>query len=113
MVDVAVLCKRAEEVAVKCADVVLDYSEKSLKDVDKIVSDTKGLYDKMIIDEPTVWNMAVIFGLYTGEVSLRNKYEFKDYVWIDNSDRIPVLASKDGEIKFDPITEIYKRIRDL
>ena len=80
MVDVTMLCARAQEVALKCAQVQLDYSLKSLDDVSKIISDTKGLYDKMIIDEPAVWNMSVLFGLYTGEVMIRNNDEYKDYL---------------------------------
>ena len=50
---------------------------------------------------------------YTGEVMIRNNDEYKDYKWIDNPDDIPVLATENGEIKFDPITDIYKRIRKL
>ncbi len=112
-INIEELTQRAVEMGKKAANVDLDFSKESLKNVDVIIEQTKGLYDKHVVDEDVVWNVSVFMGLYCGEVFLKDALQEKDFSWEKNSDNIPVLKNKDGLSVIDPISKIYKSIRQL
>ena len=91
-------------------DKVLDYSQTGIADVEEILD----YYSKAIpSDQPTeqeIWNMAIIFGSYLGEVLLKNGLRQKGYRWsqTDGCD-IPLLREPNGWM-LTPIDRVYKRL---
>lgn len=91
-------------------DVELDFSQESIKKVDDIL----GYYNEHIEEysgeegEIILWNLAVHFGIYIGEILLRLQLKDNGYDWcvVDN---LPVLQ-KDEKNSMSPITKAHKRI---
>jgi len=88
----------------------LDYSAESFERVDDIL---EGYYEHLseYQDEngaKTLWNIAVLFGIYLGETLLRFRLEAQGYHWrIDEG--LPILE-KDAGNQMSPITKAHKRI---
>ena len=112
-INIEELTQRAVEMGKKAANVDLDFTKESLDNVDLIVIQTKGLFEKHVIDEEAVWNVSVFMGLYCGEVFLKDSLQEKGFGWEKNSDNIPVLKTADGLSVIDPISKIYKIICQL
>lgn len=94
----------------KASNINLDYSEKSIEDVDYIL----GYYYEHLAEydgtegADTLWNIAVHFGIYLGETMLRLKLKEKGYEW-QIADGMPVLKAA-GDNQMSPITKAHKRI---
>ncbi len=91
------------------AGISLDFTKGTIKNVDVILED----YNRRLSDYETqegkdiLWNIAVYYGIYTGETLLRSGLREKGYDWrIDNG--LPVLAS--GNNMCSPITKAHKMI---
>ena len=84
----------------------LDYSENSVKDLDEILD----WYSKDIAkSKPTdnqIWSMAKIFGIYLGQVIIKNCKN--GYTWYDTDNNIPII--KKEELVIAPIDKVYKRL---
>lgn len=96
----------------KANNINLDFSKKSIEDVDFIL----GNYYEHLSEYDgteganTLWNIAVHFGIYLGETMLRLKLKEKGYEW-QISDGIPVLKAA-GDNQMSPVTKAHKRILD-
>lgn len=93
----------------KNSNIILDYSEKSIEEVDAIL----GCYHERLSEYDgedganTLWNIAVHFGIYLGETMLRLQLKEKGFAWyIDNG--MPILKKDENEIS--PVTKAHKRI---
>lgn len=93
----------------KNSNIILDYSEKSIEEVDAIL----GCYYERLSEYDgedganTLWNIAVHFGIYLGETMLRLQLKEKGFDWyIDNG--MPILKKDENEIS--PVTKAHKRI---
>lgn len=89
----------------------LDYTRESVKNVDAFLEAFYNNLDKYDSDEgaKTLWNAAVLFGVYTGELLLRCGLAQKGYVWLED-DGLPILGIPDSQTTVSPITKAHKRI---
>lgn len=103
----------------------LDYSEKSLKDIEGILDyyykDLKGSFIKNFFrkikkQEPTdsqIWSMAAIWGVYVGEVMCKNNQHRCKWVYEDEFGSGPVLHIKvDNNSRAFPLDKVYKRLKN-
>lgn len=103
------IADRAVEHAKK-RNIDLDFSEKSIEEVDAIL----GCYYEHLAEydgkegRDTLWNIAVHFGIYLGETMLRLRLKDKGYDWyIDEG--MPILRTEEN-YQISPITKAHKRI---
>lgn len=95
--------------AAKDSNIVLDFSEESIEEVDAIL----GAYHEQLSayegekGANTLWNIAVHFGIYLGETMLRLQLKEKGFAWYID-DGIPILKKDANEIS--PVTKAHKRI---
>ncbi len=91
------------------AGIALDFTKGTIKNVDVILEDYNRRLSEYKTKEgkDTLWNIAVYYGIYTGETLLRCGLREKGYDWkIDNE--LPVLAN--GNNMCSPITKAHKMI---
>lgn len=91
-------------------DKKLDYSEKSIIDLEEILD----WYSKDIpVSKPTenqIWSMSMVFGSYLGETLLRNGLSKKGFIWgTEPSSDIPLLIKEDVSY-LTPNDKVYKRL---
>ncbi len=91
--------------------IALDYTRKSAADVDTFLEAFHDNLDKYHGDEgaKTLWNAAVLFGTYIGEMMLRSGLAEKGFVWVVD-DGLPVLSIPGSQTSASPITKAHKRI---
>lgn len=91
-------------------NVQLDFSAESFQKVDDIL----GTYYEHLAEyegedgAKALWNIAVLYGIYMGEVLLRLQLEEQGYYWCVE-DGLPVIK-KDAGNQMSPITKAHKRI---
>lgn len=108
------IAKSIAEDAVRYAmqsGIELDYTRESAESVDTILGayhESLGKYDG---DEGAkiLWNVAVMFGTYIGEMMLRSGLAEKKFVWVKD-DGLPILSSPGNQTAVSPITKAHKRI---
>lgn len=108
-----IACRIAEE-AVSLAGqsgVMLDYTAESAKGVDEILENYHENIEQYSGEdgEKTLWNLAVLFGAYIGEVLLRQGLSEKGFAWVED-EGFPILSTQDGRMTASPITKVQKRI---
>ena len=103
------IADRAAAHALK-SGIVLDYSEKSIAEVESIL----GEYYNHLAEydgregADTLWNIAVHYGIYLGETMLRLQLGEKGFAWyMDNG--MPVLKNRTSA-QISPITKAHKRM---
>lgn len=91
--------------------IALDYTKESAKNVDTFLQAFHDNLDKYDGDEgsKTLWNAAVLFGTYIGEVLLRSGLAEKGFVWAWD-DGLPILSFSGSQTTVSPITKAHKRI---
>ncbi len=105
-INYAEIAEKAAESANR-AGIALDFTKSTIKNVDVILEGyNKRLSEYKTEDgKSTLWNIAVYYGIYTGETLLRCGLREKGYDWrIDND--LPVLAKSD--MMCSPITKAHK-----
>ncbi len=103
----------------------LDYSERSLKDIEEILDyyykDLKGnlirnIFRKIKNQQQTdsqIWSMATIWGVYVGEVMCKNNQHRCKWVYEDGFGSGPFLHIKvDNNNRACPIDKVYKRLKN-
>lgn len=94
----------------KSFDKTLDYSRRSLADLEEILD---YYYHDRLINHPTanqVHSMALIFGCYLGECILRNGGRRCAYDWADEPNE-PILAhTSESRMKMAPVSKVEKRM---
>ncbi len=91
------------------AGIALDFTKATMKNVDVILEDYNERLSEYETEDgkDTLWNIAVYYGIYTGETLLRCGLREKGYDWrVD--DGLPVLAG--GNNMLSPITKAHKMI---
>ena len=114
MKDFNDIAKNIAEDAVRYAKqnkIVLDHTRESVQNVDTILGAYHDSLDKYDGEEgaKTLWNVAVVFGTYIGEMMLRSGLAEKGFVWVDD-DGLPILRIPDGKTAVSPISKAHKRI---
>lgn len=91
--------------------IVLDHTRESIQYVDAFLGDCHDSLDKYDGDEgaKTLWNVAVLFGTYIGEILLRSGLAEKGFVWVED-DGLPILGIPGKQAAVSPITKAHKRI---
>lgn len=87
-------------------DKEFDYSEDSVKDLEEILDWYSNDISESNPTDNQIWSMAKIFGVYLGQVIIKNCGN--GYVWCDTDNSIPVI--KKGELVIAPIDKVYKRL---
>lgn len=89
----------------------LDYTRESVQYVDAFLEACHESLDKYDGDEgaKTLWNAAVLFGTYVGEVLLRSGLAEKGFVWVED-DGIPMLSNPGNKTEVSPVTKARKRL---
>ncbi|MCI8403214.1 MAG: hypothetical protein HFI38_14175 [Lachnospiraceae bacterium] len=89
----------------------LDYTGESAQNVDAFLGACHDSLDKYDGDEgaKTLWNVAVLFGTYTGEMLLRCGLAEKGFTWVED-DGLPILSIPGSQTAVSPITKAHKRI---
>ncbi len=89
----------------------LDYTRESVQSVDAFLGACHDSLDKYDGDEGAkiLWNAAVLFGTYIGEMLLRSGLAEKGFVWVED-DGVPILSIPGGQTAVSPITKAHKRI---
>jgi len=103
----------------------LDYSEKSLQDVEEILDsinkDIKGnimknIFRKLKNQVPTdseIWSMATVWGAYVGEVMCRNNQDRCKWMYehIPGSGSV-LFIQVDNNNQANPMEKVYKRLKN-
>lgn len=91
--------------------IVLDYTRESAKSVDTFLGVYHDSLDKYDGDDgaKTLWNVAVLFGAYIGEMLLRAGLAEKGFVWVED-DGTPILSIPGNQTAVSPISKAHKRI---
>lgn len=89
----------------------LDYTRESAQNVDAFLGDYYDNLDKYDGDEGAkiLWNIAVLFGTYIGEMLLRSGLVEKGFIWVDDNG-LPILGVSGHQTAVSPITKAHKRI---
>lgn len=89
----------------------LDYTRESIENVDAFLEAFHDNLDRYDSEEgaKALWNAAVLFGTYVGEVLLRCGLAGKGFTWVWD-DGIPILSVPGGKTSASPITKAHKRI---
>lgn len=108
------IADRIAEDAVRYAmqsGIALDYTKESAQNVDAFLETYHDSLDKYDSDEgtKTLWNVAVLFGTYIGEMLLRSGLSEKGFVWVED-DGLPILSIPGKQTAVSPITKVHKRI---
>lgn len=111
--NVVKFCDLAINIA-KDLGFILDYSVKSLEDVEKIIQifreDNRDVKEDDKENNTAIWNMSVIFGTYVGEVCLMDGLAKLGYSW-DTTEDIPMIKNFDNN-GMNPIGKVNKKIKD-
>lgn len=88
----------------------LDFSERSIEDVDSILESYHEHLSEYEGDDgaDTLWNIAVHFGIYLGETMLRLRLRDMGYEWYLD-DGMPILKGN-ANTQISPLTKAHKRI---
>jgi len=91
--------------------ITLDYTRESAKGVDTFLGAYHDSLDKYNGDDGAkiLWNAAVVFGTYIGEVLLHSGLAEKGFVWVEDNG-LPILSIPDNPTAISPITKAHKRI---
>lgn len=91
--------------------IALDYTRESVQNVDTFLGNFHDSLDEYESDEGAniLWNIAVLFGTYIGEMLLHSGLSEKGFAWVED-DGLPILQSPDTQIAVSPITKAHKRI---
>lgn len=94
----------------KQSNINLDYSEKSIEQVESILGNYYEHLDEYAGEEgkETLWNIAVHFGVYLGETMLNTGLSEKGYRW-NTDEGMPVLKN-DANTQISPVAKAHKRI---
>ena len=103
-------CKNAVETAKNISEIDLDYSRKSLADLDTVLKDICRIKQKGLLHDDSAWAAAVNFGTYYGEVMLRDSLQFRGFSWKIDASGMPVIADEKGLCSVSPIYRTYKII---
>ncbi len=95
----------------------LDYTRESAKSIDDILGAYHDHLDQYGDDDGAkiLWNVAIVFGTYVGEMLLHCGLAEQGFVWIED-DKLPILSISDGQTaassitNVSPITKAHKRI---
>ena len=89
----------------------LDYTRESVENADAFLGAFHDNLDKYEGDEgaKTLWNAAVLFGTYIGEMLLRCGLAEKGFVWVED-DGLPILSAPGSKTSASPISKAHKRI---
>lgn len=89
----------------------LDYTRESVQSVDAFLGSIHDRLDRYDGDEGAeiLWNTAVLFGTYIGEMLLRSGLAEKGFVWAED-DGLSVLCIPGSQTAVSPITKAHKRI---
>ncbi|MDE7251537.1 MAG: hypothetical protein K2O32_01135 [Acetatifactor sp.] len=116
MEDINDIAKDTAEHAVHFAaqsGIMLDYTRESAGRVDILLESYHNHLDEYDGDEgaQTLWNAAVLYGIYIGEVMLCSGLAERGFVWVKDDD-LPILAilDPDNHMEVSPITKAHKRI---
>lgn len=93
----------------KRIDLELDYTAKSIETLDFMLDLYHENLDEFEGTEGAdyLWDLAVIFGIYLGEMLLRDYLEEKGFAWYLREE-FPVL--KNGNMEISPITKVHKQM---
>jgi hypothetical protein len=108
--DMQRFARKVVEQAKECFDIILDYSEESIQDVDRILT---GLYQanrRKFLPEKEIAVTSMIFGAYLGEVFRHNVGGEWAMEYLTDSDDF-IIVKIDGN-KFMPIEIVYKFLSD-
>lgn len=85
----------------------LDFTDGSIGDVEAILS----FYHENIhkLNEDSITNLSIFYGVYIGEVMLKNYLSAKDFNWYYDID-IHIIKSDEAQIS--PITKVYNRLKN-
>lgn len=91
--------------------IALDYARESIENVDTLLEAYHDRLDQYDGDEgaKNLWNVAVLFGTYVGEMLLRSGLAEKGFVWVED-DGLPILSIPGSQTTASPITKAHKRI---
>lgn len=91
--------------------ITLDYTRESARGVDAILGAYHDNLDRYDGEEgaKTLWNVAVVFGTYIGEMMLRCGLSEKGFEWVVDR-QMPILAVPGTKTTASPITKAHKRI---
>jgi len=91
--------------------ITLNYTRESAESVDMILGAYHDNLDRYDGDDgaKTLWNVAVVFGTYLGEMLLRSGLAEKGFVWAED-DGMPILSIPCSQTTASPITKAHKRI---
>ena len=100
------ICKKVINHA-KTYDINLDFSKKSIIDVDIILDDFYTNSDEYMetYSEKGIWNIAVNYGIYVGETLLRTGLTKMGFEWVIKNN-MPALKKNNNEIF--PINKVHK-----
>lgn len=92
------------------SNIILDYSEKSIAEVESILGTYYDHLTEYVGKEgaDTLWNVAVHYGIYLGETMLRLGMKEKGFAWFVD-DGLPILKNQTSA-QISPITKTHKRI---
>ena len=77
---------------------------------EQILPEVSGMFERGNVSEQGVWNLAVMFGIYLGELMRREYAEKYGFCWGTPDGNLPVLMKPGEATQLSPITMVHKRI---
>lgn len=109
-INIAEICQKAVKVAA-AGGFTLDYTPDSILTLEQLLDGQSRYAASGEASDKYIWNAAVIFGVYLGQVLLRCRLEECGYSWAAEEDSVPYLK-KDEKNAMYPINKVLKRIRN-
>lgn len=106
--DVDYLCRQAILVSKQVKECILDYSNRSLDDLDCLIEYYTNYQE--LLSNVAMWNIAVCLGVYMGQVILKDRLKIKNFKWNFDENDIPIIIHQNKKWSISPIKIIYKRL---
>ena len=104
------LCEYAVSLCEELAATRLDGTINSLEGLEKVMAQVHELYQAGKLDEDITNKVVVCFGVYWGEIMLKDQLSKRGFSWKMNAQDLPVLMDVNEKKAISPISNIYKKI---
>ena len=105
--DIEFLCHQAILVSKQVPEVILDYSKRSLDDLDCLINYYMNY--KRLLSSDAMWNIAVCLGTYFGEVILKSRLRGLGFKWDFDENDLPIIIHSNKKWSISPIKIIFKK----
>lgn len=87
-----------------------DYKRESIEELEVILKYYENAVKKVNLSDDEIWELALVFGAYLGEVLLATGLKRAGFRWVEENG-VPILK-RDEQTSVSPATKVYKRLKN-